>query len=238
MTDTDQQQPADAASPLIETRVCIDDMLGPYDAKLNPDNRWNGWLSPFFTLDTARKIAARTQEMADEDGHDCVDTIHVIDGGIDREGEPRAVVLHISWQYFDEGSQTAASIIQPNDEGLYGIGGWSWTWHFATWSCTCGADEEWHVTRCECGLPRPEDAADEAAPDVAHARCEDPIIKPEPKRSGPGTWDLREIAEDAARTIPSDVTSHDANEIAQMVSGLVAAVLYVADTVARVNDRP
>ncbi|MFF0291072.1 hypothetical protein [Streptomyces sp. NPDC005262] len=89
MTDTDEpQQPADTASRLIDTRVCIDDMLGPYDAKLNPNNRWNGWLFPNFTLDTVRKIAARTQEAADEYGHDVTDTIYVIDGGIDREGEP------------------------------------------------------------------------------------------------------------------------------------------------------
>ncbi|MGW3827803.1 hypothetical protein ACWEAF_37450 [Streptomyces sp. NPDC005071] len=166
MTDTDEpQQPAATASRLIDTRACIDDMLGPYDAKLNPNNRWNGWLFPNFTLDTVRKIAARTQEAADEYGHDVTDTIYVIDGGIDREGEPRAVVLHVSWQWFDEGSQTAASIIQPHDDGLYGIGGGAWTWHFATWACTCGGEEEWHVTHCECGLPRPEDAADdEAAP--------------------------------------------------------------------------
>ncbi|WP_392749421.1 hypothetical protein [Streptomyces sp. LN590] len=164
MSDTTQpQQPAATASRLIETRVCIDDMLGPYDAKLNPNNRWNGWLFPNFTLDTVRKIAAVTQQAADEYGHDVTDTIHVIDGGIDREGKPRAVVLYIGWQWFDESSQSAASIIQPNDEGLYGIGGGAWTWHFATWSCTCGGEEEWHVTHCECGLPRPE----EVAPDTA-----------------------------------------------------------------------
>nr|WTB35237.1 hypothetical protein OG781_42410 [Streptomyces sp. NBC_00830] len=164
MPDTDQPQ----QSPVIETRVCIDDMLGPYDAKLNPTNRWLGWLSPYFTLDTVRKIAARRQELADEYGHDVTDTIHVIEGGADRDGEARSVVLHIRWQYFKEGAESATTVIEPNDEGLYCIGGREWTWHFATWACTCGGEEEWHVTHCECGLPRPEDAAaDQATPDTA-----------------------------------------------------------------------
>ncbi|MFD3455807.1 hypothetical protein ACFWVC_26965 [Streptomyces sp. NPDC058691] len=146
-----------AADPRIQTRVCIDDFLGPFDAKVDPTNRWNGFLSPFFTLDTARQLAARTQQLADESGHDSVDTIHVIDGGT-RAGEPRAVVVHVSWQWHEE--NTGVSIIEPNSEGLYGIGGWSWCWDFASWVCTCGTHTDWHELQCEdCGLPRPEAAA-------------------------------------------------------------------------------
>ncbi|MFD8078987.1 hypothetical protein ACFV3E_40810 [Streptomyces sp. NPDC059718] len=59
-------------SPWVQTRVCIGETLGPYDARVDPTHRWNGWLSPFFTLDTARQLAARTQELADECGHDNV----------------------------------------------------------------------------------------------------------------------------------------------------------------------
>ncbi|WP_405893754.1 hypothetical protein OG272_15920 [Streptomyces sp. NBC_00104] len=194
----------------IETRICIDDTLGPYDCRVDPTNRWNGWLSPYFTLDTSRELATRTQEIADEYGFDCTDTIHVIDGRADSadsvhvidggtdsehepqavvvrirwnqldegleaavsselvigptpkaiepggEGEPRAVVLHIRWMYMDhnEEGEEAAQVIQPNAEGLYGIGGWEWTWHFATWSCLCGSYEDWHETECPCGLTR------------------------------------------------------------------------------------
>ncbi|MFJ3248420.1 hypothetical protein [Streptomyces sp. NPDC086782] len=74
--------------------------------------------------------------------------------------------------------------------------------------------------------------------DVVIARSEGPAVKPEPTRTGPQTWDLRKIAEDAARTIPSDVTSHDAGEITQMLSGLTAAVLCLADTVSGTCGRP
>ncbi|MCX4681655.1 hypothetical protein OG413_41375 [Streptomyces sp. NBC_01433] len=198
---------------MINTRVCIDDMLGPLDCTLNPANRWNGWLSPNFALDAVRELSAQTLRLADEDGYDCVetihviearadsqDTVHIIEGGPSRyceEGEEnvavavhvpwramsrganalitnatpqarkaarkrkvtgrsarRVVVVHIRWQYLDEGSVTAANIVRPNDEGLYSIGGWEWTWHFASWWCACGSDSYWHETECLCGLTR------------------------------------------------------------------------------------
>ncbi|WP_324787144.1 hypothetical protein [Streptomyces sp. H51] len=81
--------------------VCIDDTLGPYEAKVDRTQRWNGFLVPRFDLDTVRKIAERTQEAAEEYGHDSIDTIHVIDGGTVR-GEPRAVVVHAQWQWMTE----------------------------------------------------------------------------------------------------------------------------------------
>ncbi|MFC9604575.1 hypothetical protein ACFTTN_14090 [Streptomyces niveus] len=200
---------------MIETRVCIDDMLGPFDCKLDPHNRWNGWLSPHFPLDAAKKLADQTLRMADEYGYDGVDTIHVIEGRADSqetvhiiEGGPsryseepedlavavrinwralergsdaatsitdatpkarkaarrrkptgrgarRAVAVHIRWMYLDEGSDTAANVIRPDREGLYAIGGWEWTWHFASWWCVCGAGTDWHETECgRCGLSR------------------------------------------------------------------------------------
>ncbi|MGO4420918.1 hypothetical protein AB4Z54_19890 [Streptomyces sp. MCAF7] len=195
----------------IDTRVCIDDMLGPYDAKVDPTNLWNGWLSPHFTLDTVRKLSARTLEMADKDGFDCMETVHVIDGradspssvhviegGTDRdgnpqrvtvhvrwpmldedpkqavsifkvrpgtelritepagEGEPRAVVFVMSWQWWDdiEGGEQAGGVYQPDDEGRYAVGAWSWCWHYAGWWCICGANSDWHKTECLCGLTR------------------------------------------------------------------------------------
>lgn len=146
----------------IRTRVCIDDMLGPYDALVDPDAQWNGRLSPHFTLDTVRELATRTQQMADEYGHDSTDTIHVIDGGADIEGEARAVVLHIRWQYLPESG--AATVVEPNEQGLYGIGGWEWTWHFAGWTCACSSYPDWHITECpECGRLRDPQLPDTAS---------------------------------------------------------------------------
>ncbi|KPI33295.1 hypothetical protein OV450_1383 [Actinobacteria bacterium OV450] len=192
---------------IIDTRVCIDDTLGPLDCKLDPTNRWNGWLSPRFTLGATRALSAQTLGLADECGYDSVDTIHVIDGRVDSaetvhvidggtwDGEPLAaavrinwrklargaadattitranakdrkaarkpggrgarlsVVVHIRWMYFAEESSTAANIVEPRD-GLYSIGGWEWTWSFASWWCPCGNGQDWHELDCECGLTR------------------------------------------------------------------------------------
>ncbi|MFJ3274047.1 hypothetical protein [Streptomyces sp. NPDC086776] len=197
------------ARKMVQTRVCIDDMLGPFDCQLDPGNRWNGWLSPNFTLDVTRQLSAQTLRMADEYGYECTDTIHVIEGRADsrdtvhvidsgltyevnddgdREplavavripwrsldrgatasismvtpaarkaarrskstgrGAARVVVVHIRWQWLGESSDTAATVVQPRD-GLYSIGGWEWTWAFASWWCECGAYMDWHETQCE-----------------------------------------------------------------------------------------
>ncbi|MGD9482928.1 hypothetical protein WDH52_06635 [Streptomyces sp. TRM70308] len=207
---------------MIETRVCIDDDFGPFDCKLDPSN---GFLAPRFSLEVARQVAAQTLRLAGEYGHDCVDTVHVIEGRADspetvhvikggpsgEEGEDlavavrvnwrhvgrgtaraatitdatpqarkaarrrkpggrgarRAVVVHVRWMYMAEGSDTAASVILPDREGLFPIGGGEWTWGFAAWWCLCGARQDWHVPGCDCGVTRDQALAlREAAPKV------------------------------------------------------------------------
>ncbi|MFH0245951.1 hypothetical protein ACGRHY_26850 [Streptomyces sp. HK10] len=203
-------------SQTIATRVCIDDILGPLDCTLDPSNLWNGFMSPHFALEAVHELSAQTLRLAEEDGYDCVDTIHVIEGRADSQdtvhliegggrrhydeegdaeedlaiavripwrslsrgatatiapatpqarkaarkrkitgrGAARVVVVHIRWQYLDEGSDTAANVVQPDDEGLYPIGGWEWTWSLASWWCACGESSDWHEIQCPCGLTR------------------------------------------------------------------------------------
>lgn len=112
---------------IIETRVCIDDTLGPFDCKLDPSNRWNGWLSPHFPLDAARQLSTQTLNLADEYGYGSVDTIHVIDGRADSpdtvhiieggpsrysEDEPEtlAVAVRIHWRGVDGDADAATRI--------------------------------------------------------------------------------------------------------------------------------
>ncbi|MFI5799099.1 hypothetical protein [Streptomyces sp. NPDC051677] len=310
---------------MIDTWVWIDDTFGPFEAKFDPANRWNNSLRPYFTLDTVRKIAARTQEMTDECGYGSNDTVHVIDGGTDR-GEPRVVVLLIRWPYLEDAPASATSIIQPNDEGLYGIGGGEWTWYEApnpaaeepTMSDT---DPPWladaeaaYARRRKADAARQAlaavDQADrvndaliqlgvtpialayvpaggtalipallvEADPeeeryavhadwdktkgkvrlalghywgdytglrpgrllttvnDVVEARREGPASHPQPKRPTDMTrQELRKIVERAAAFGPCD---GDSGELTALVGGLAAGVLYLADTVTHVNDRP
>ncbi|MGW6391183.1 hypothetical protein ACWFR1_11900 [Streptomyces sp. NPDC055103] len=148
----------------VDTKVCIDDTLGPLDARVDPTDRWNGHISPRFTLDAARALAAQTQRLAEECGPECVETVHVIDfGTADNDGRPVAVVLKISWMYLEEEGPTKGThIIEPDDEGRYNIGGWEWCWDFASWWCACGSYQDWHVTECEgwqCGLSREKGTA-------------------------------------------------------------------------------
>ncbi|WNI20386.1 hypothetical protein [Actinacidiphila sp. ITFR-21] len=117
---------------MINTRVCIDDMLGPFDCQLDPGNRWNGWLSPHFTLAATRELSAQTLRMADEYGYDSVDTIHVIEGRADSQDtvhliesdltrevnedgvrEPIALAVRVPWRSLDRGATATLSGITP-----------------------------------------------------------------------------------------------------------------------------
>ncbi|WP_432001604.1 hypothetical protein [Streptomyces sioyaensis] len=106
----------------IETFVCVDDE-NIYPALIDRTNLWNGWVSPGFKLDAVRQLAAHTEEAAEAYGHDCADQIKVIDGG------PEPVVLHIRWQYLSDEPGSAATVVKPDEDGRYWIGGWEWTWY-------------------------------------------------------------------------------------------------------------
>lgn len=105
----------------IDTRVCLNDVLGPYEAKVDPEALWNGWLSPHFTLDTVRDMTSRTAEWATRYGHNVAVTVHVIDGYTDspssvhvidggtHDGTPRRAVVHIRWNLLDEDPHSAVS---------------------------------------------------------------------------------------------------------------------------------
>ncbi|MFB7341275.1 hypothetical protein ACFCZ6_14555 [Streptomyces hydrogenans] len=143
----------------VRTRVTVGG-TPDYEAVVDPSHRWNGWVSPYFTLDTVRQLAAETIDTADAHGYTDAETIHVIDGGTDSDGEPRAVVLHIRWIYLDDqGPEKVTSVIDPREEdGLYCIGGWEWAWSLTTWDCTCGSSWYHHETTCQgCGGERPAD---------------------------------------------------------------------------------
>ncbi|MEU7093000.1 hypothetical protein [Kitasatospora aureofaciens] len=159
----------------IATRVTLD---GPnFPAMVDLTNRWNGWLSPYFDLDTVRELAKFFDEQAEEYGRDAVDTVHVIDGGTNLDGTPRAVVAKVSWMYVpDEGPVECTEIIEPDANGLYGVGGWEWTWYAASWWCVdCDGGTDWHETHCEgcgqlradCEIPGDEKAEQYAAKQAA-----------------------------------------------------------------------
>ncbi len=106
-----------------------------YEAVADKSNRWNGFLSPRFTLETVKQIAADCQKGIEEFGRDSQDEILVLEAPelneADDEGEERkaAVVLHIRWSYIhSDGPATCATVIAPGEDGRYAIGAWEWTW--------------------------------------------------------------------------------------------------------------
>ncbi|MFJ1607014.1 hypothetical protein ACIOHS_27125 [Streptomyces sp. NPDC088253] len=96
---------------MINTRVTLDSIVGPYDCQQSD------WYSCRFDLDATRQVSAGTIDMAESYGWSSMETIHVIDG---RQGSPdtvhvidsgetytanedgdraaRAVALRISWR--------------------------------------------------------------------------------------------------------------------------------------------
>ncbi|MFB8026889.1 MULTISPECIES: hypothetical protein [unclassified Streptomyces] len=99
-----------------------------YPARLNPQNRHNGWYDPYFTLETVRKLAADLQQEAALPGCEGIDTIHVIDSRTDIDGAPQAVVVHVRWRHLDDMNEPTTTVVRPDADGLYGIGSYEWTW--------------------------------------------------------------------------------------------------------------
>lgn len=101
-----------------------------YPAMVDPDERHEeGYVKPYFDLETVQRIAEQTQADAEKFGHGSIDTVHVIDGGT-YDGEPRALVVVITWMDIPEkGVQDATEFVAPNEDGRYAIGGFPWCWY-------------------------------------------------------------------------------------------------------------
>ncbi|MDQ0762021.1 GNAT family N-acetyltransferase [Streptomyces canus] len=97
---------------MIDTRVTLDSIVGPYDCVATEEGR-----APRFTLDVTREVSAGTLQMADDYGFSCTETVHVIDGyagspdtvhlfdsgetyvlNEDGERAPRAVAVRVCWR--------------------------------------------------------------------------------------------------------------------------------------------
>ncbi|MEU2462099.1 hypothetical protein ABZ604_31520 [Streptomyces sp. NPDC012473] len=102
-----------------------------YPALINPaEANAEGYVKPWFELETVRRIAEQTQADAAEFGYGSIDTVHVIDGGTER-GEPRALVAVVTWMYMPgKNVEEATEILAPHPEtGRYAIGGLPWCWY-------------------------------------------------------------------------------------------------------------
>lgn len=117
-------------------RVQLDD--SPlFEATADLGDKWNGSLRPRFTLDQVREVAKYTQAMNREHGVDW-ETVHVVEqrtaNRFAEEGAPSvetsALVLWVSWEFKlnSEGPSKWVTVVDPDQDGLYDIGGGSWAW--------------------------------------------------------------------------------------------------------------
>ncbi|GAA2948417.1 hypothetical protein ACFPN0_15130 [Kitasatospora cinereorecta] len=107
---------------MIEVLVSCNDTQR-YPALIDPDEQRDGFVKPWFDLETVQRIAADTQDDAARFSHGSVDTVHVLTGRVD--GQEHAVVLYLG----GEKHQEAVEICQPNEDGRYAIGGFEWCWY-------------------------------------------------------------------------------------------------------------
>jgi hypothetical protein len=119
--------------------VCADDVHA-YEALVDESDRWNGWLSPRFTLEVVKKMAADMQVYLKRHGYSDQEQLVVVEApgytglyeGMDEDEHddvPAAVVMKISWLYAFDEPKTCTQIITPDKDGLYSVGAWEWCWH-------------------------------------------------------------------------------------------------------------
>ncbi|MFB7113477.1 hypothetical protein [Streptomyces sp. NPDC056291] len=115
-------------STMVEVLVCANDR-DRYPAMVDPaDQSDDGYVRPWFDLDTVRRLAYDTQADAERHGHGSIDTVHVLDGTVGRQAH--TVVLVICWMYLGgERRQQAVEVLQPNAHGRYAVGGHGWCWY-------------------------------------------------------------------------------------------------------------
>ncbi|WP_327345946.1 hypothetical protein [Streptomyces europaeiscabiei] len=135
MTNQTPPGPSPAPEPMVEVMVCANER-DHYPALVNPADQRDGYVRPWFDLDTVRRIATDTQADAAQYGHGSIDTVHVLDGTVERmrdgtiERTAHAVVTVVCWMYLGgDRHEQAVEVLQPSVSGRYAVGGHDWCWY-------------------------------------------------------------------------------------------------------------
>ncbi|MEW1675506.1 hypothetical protein AB0O47_20000 [Streptomyces noursei] len=117
-------------------RVRLDDSP-VFEAVADLGNTWDRFLRPRFTLDQLREVAEYTQAMHREHGVDW-ETVHIVEQSsanrFAEDGRPAAeksaLVLWVSWEFTlgSEGPSKYVTVVDPDEDGLYDVGGGAWAW--------------------------------------------------------------------------------------------------------------
>ncbi|MFF5968234.1 hypothetical protein ACFY64_31825 [Streptomyces collinus] len=132
----DLNAPPASKGGMVEVMVCANDS-DRYTALVDPADQRDGYVKPWFDLDTVRRIAQQTQADAATYGHGSIDTVHVLEGqdAAQRhdgslEATRYAVVVVVCWMYLDgEKREEAVQVLHPNEDGRYAVGGHDWCWY-------------------------------------------------------------------------------------------------------------
>lgn len=107
------------ASGLVQARFEIDaeDPSGIFSGWHNPEVRWNGWATPAFERVEAERVVAHVNRQREELGADSDQAY------MEWRGD---VAVYINPEYtLEDGREEEFG---PDENGLYWIGAWSWTW--------------------------------------------------------------------------------------------------------------
>ncbi|MFD5881030.1 hypothetical protein [Streptomyces yangpuensis] len=106
------------------TTVRLEGIDATFPAYADPADTRHRHTRPFFDLKTVRRIAIATQDSDSED------VIHILKGGSNPDGSPKATVARVDWRHVEADSLEAATdIIEPTEDGLYDLGSLGWAWN-------------------------------------------------------------------------------------------------------------
>ncbi|MFC7791381.1 hypothetical protein [Streptomyces cinereoruber] len=99
-----------------------------YPALIDPTDHRDGFVKPWFDLETVQRIAEDTQTDPGTFGNGFTDTVHVIPCPV--EDQDRPLVLIVRWMYLDgEKHQEAVENVERNADGRYAVGEFGWCWY-------------------------------------------------------------------------------------------------------------
>lgn len=80
----------------------------------NPEDTWNGWENPLFTIEEARKIALLVEEQNGETA--------------DAEGQLFVSPVAVSWVHAEDGEEELMPLHEIDGTHYFAIMNWAWCW--------------------------------------------------------------------------------------------------------------
>lgn len=102
-------------------QVHIDDFLGPFDAEIDAETRWNGFACPRFTRGVAEEVAKQSTRPIKYEGHPDLPAEYQ---GWRWDGD--VLVMQRNPEVCDDSDEESWG---PDKDRMYHVGSWAWTWY-------------------------------------------------------------------------------------------------------------